>query len=406
MSRLVMTIGSVFRAVRFVRSRTVVLFTLAFTISACSGDFNRFGGQGIQGGQVPVSGETIGTGNVRIALLLPSSATGNAGVAATAMRNAAQLAVSDFQAADIQILVKDTGGTPAGAAAAAQAAISEGAELILGPIFAASVASVAPVAQRSRVPVVAFSTDTNVAGRGVYLLSFLPETDIQRAVSYAAAQGRRSFAAILPEGAYGTIAEGALQEAAARSGGRVIAIERYPPDAQAMVPAVQRLAQAASVADAVLIPDGPAAIPSLAPLLPVNGIDPGRVKLLGSGQWDSQAVRQVDTLIGGWYAAPNPAGWQQFQARYAGSFGQTPPRIVTLAYDAVSLAAALSGGVQGQRYTANVLTNPSGFSGIDGIFRFRRNGTNERGLAIIQITTGGGTQIVDPAPTGFTTSGS
>ena len=42
-----------------------------------------------------------------------------------------------------------------------------------------------------------------------------------------------------------------------------------------------------------------------------------------------------------------------------------------------------------QRFSPEVLTNPSGFAGIDGLFRFRADGTNERGLAVMKVGTGG-----------------
>src|ERR1700736_1506814 len=182
----------------------------------------------------PVPGETLGTGSITVALLLPRSATGNAGQIAQAMKNAADLALREFQTADIQILVKDDAGTAEGARAAASQAVSDGAKLILGPLFAQSVSAAAAVAKPAGIPVVAFSSDATTAGKGVYLLSFLPQNDVVRMVRYAAGQGKRSFAALLPNNGYGTVVEAALQKVVADAGGRVFALERYDLDRVSM----------------------------------------------------------------------------------------------------------------------------------------------------------------------------
>lgn len=393
--------------------RRAVLGALAATglvaLAAC-GDATRFSGGPagpVATGPAPVTGDTIGTGSVKVGLLLPLSATGNAGSTATALRNAAQMAVNDFRNADIQLLVKDTAGTPGGATAAAQAAVAQGAELIVGPLIGASVAAAAPVARSANVPIIAFSSDSSVAGPGVYLLSFLPEDDIRRIVSYAGQSGKRSIAALLPDNAYGTLAQGALQETASRSGARVAVIERYPLDRNQLAAPTQRLAAAAAgTADALLMPDGSDAVSAITPLLSAGGINPQSVQILGSGQWDQPSIRSNPFLVGAWYPGPNPGGWNNFSSRYQATYGASAPRIVTLAYDAVSLAAALTRAPAGNRFTNSVLTNPSGFSGIDGIFRFRRDGTAQRGLAVIEITAGGGTRVIDAAPSRFGGAGS
>src|SRR5207302_3845785 len=137
---------------------------------------------------------------------------------------------------------------------AAQQAISEGAEIIIGPLFAQSVSAVGQVARSHNIPVIAFSTDASVAGRGIYLLSFLPETDVHRIVDFAIARGKRSFAALLPDNAYGTAVEAAFQQEVSRRGGRVLALEKYPSDANRIAEAAGRVAQAVNQVERVLIP--------------------------------------------------------------------------------------------------------------------------------------------------------
>ena len=382
-----------------------VAVSIGIVLAGCSSGDLLSGGIGGLGESPPVQTfDAIGSGSVKVALLLPMSAAGNAGTTARAMKQAAELALFEFNNPDIVLIPKDTQGTAAGATAAAQQAIADGAELIVGPLFARSVAAVGTLARNANVSVIAFSTDSNVAGRGVYLLSFLPNDDISQIVEYAVSRGKTSFAALLPEVAYGTLAEGALRQAAAQYRAQVAAIEKYPADRQSMSEPARRIAEIAKgprpTVSAILMPDGPTALPSLAPVLTANGVDPNKVKFLGSGQWDDPRIGTEPALVGGWYAAPDPAGWRAFVGRYEANYGTAPPRIATLAYDAVSLAAALARQPPGQRYAAEMLTNPNGFSGVDGIFRFQPNGLNQRGLAILEVQPGGG-KVIRPAPKSF-----
>jgi ABC-type branched-subunit amino acid transport system substrate-binding protein len=358
------------------------------------------------GGTAPPAGETAAAaqaadGQVRIALILPLTAQGNAGLAAQSMKNAAEMALAEFKVSNVQLLVKDDGGSSQGAQSAAQQAISEGAEIIVGPLFAQSVSAVGQVARSRTIPVIAFSTDASVAARGVYLLSFLPETDVRRIVSYAASRGKRSFAALMPDNAYGTVVEAAFQQEVARHGGRVVVLEKYPHDANRTAEAVRRVAQAASQIDSIFIPDSPDAVPQVAQALATNGVDLKRVQLIGTGLWgDDTRISSEKLLDGGWYPSPEQTGFRNFSGRYRARYGQDPVRTATLAYDAVALVAALVKTQGMQRFSEQVLTNPSGFAGIDGVFRFRPEGTNERGLAVLRVTPSGG-QVISPAPKSF-----
>jgi branched-chain amino acid transport system substrate-binding protein len=345
----------------------------------------------------------IGTGRIKVGLILPLSGSGNAGIAAQSMRNAAEMALAEYNSQDIQLLVKDDGGSAAGAQQGAQQAIDEGAEIILGPLFALTVGPVGQVARSRGVPVIAFSTDANVAARGVYLLSFLPESDVERIVSFAASQGKRSFAALVPDNAYGTVVEGAFKQAVGRRNGRVVALEHYPLDRGQMLGPARNVALAAKGADAIFIPDGADAVPVVVQALIANGIDPKRVQLLGTGLWEDPQIFSSPALEGAWYAGPDSTGFRNFSARYRTRYGQDPVRTATLAYDAVTLVAALIKSQGAQRFTEEVLTNPSGFAGLDGLFRFRPDGTNQRGLSVLRVSPTGG-QIISPPPKAFTPS--
>jgi ABC-type branched-subunit amino acid transport system substrate-binding protein len=352
----------------------------------------------------PQSGSNIGAGQVKVGLILPLSAGGNAGVAALSMRNAAEMALAEFNNPDLQLLVKDDGGSAPGAQQAAQQALDEGAEIILGPLFAHSVGAVGQLARARNVPVIAFSTDANVAARGIYLLSFLPESDVDRIVGYAVTQGKRSFAAAVPDNAYGTVVEAAFKQTVPRRGGRVVALERYPLDRTQMQAVIRNVATAGNRADAIFLPDGADSVPTAAQTLISAGVDPKKVQLLGSGLWDDPQIFSSPGLDGAWYAAPDSTGFRNFSARYRTRYNQDPVRTATLAYDAVALIAALTKTQGPQRFSEAVLTNASGFNGIDGLFRFRPDGTNQRGLAVLRVAPAGG-QVISPAPKSFTGSG-
>ena len=329
--------------------------------------------------QQPVA---IGNGQVKVGLILPLSASGNAGVAAQSMKNAAEMALAEFQNPNIQLLIKDDGGNPQGAQAGAQQAVDEGAEIILGPLFALSVPAVAQVARTRSISVIAFSTDSSVAGRGVYLLSFLPESDVNRIVEYSASIGKKSFAAMMPDNAYGNVVEVAFRNAASRRGGRVVAFAKYGADRA--TPA-RNVAQQLGQADALLIADDGDSVVATADALTAAGANLHNIQLLGTGLWDNPRVFGSPNLQGGLYAAPDLAGFRAFSGRYRTRYGGEPVRTATLAYDAVALVAALARTQGAQRFSPEVLTNPSGFAGIDGLFRFRQDGTNERGLAVMRV---------------------
>ncbi|GAB1717742.1 MAG: amino acid/amide ABC transporter substrate-binding protein, HAAT family [Nitrobacter sp.] len=345
----------------------------------------------------PQQGVTVGTGQVKVGLLLPLSAAGNASIAARSMKNAAEMALSEFQNPNIQLLVKDDAGSAQGAQQGAQQALDEGAEIILGPLFAASVPATAQAARTRGISVIAFSTDSSVAGRGVYLLSFLPESDVNRIVEYAASVGKRSFAAMVPENAYGNVVEVAFKQTVGRHGGRIAAFEKYGADRAG---AAKNVAQSLRSADALLIADDGDAVVSVADALTAAGANLRNVQLLGTGLWDNPRVFASAALQGGLYAAPDPAGFRSFAGRYRAKFGGEPVRTATLAYDAVALVAALARTQGPQRFAAETLTNPSGFAGIDGLFRFRSDGTNQRGLAVMRVASGGG-QAVAGSPKSF-----
>ena len=377
-----------------------LLGTAGTLLASCSQTSQYLSSTPAQSPQTPLAA-SIGAGQVKAGLILPLSAAGNAGVAGQAMRNAAEMAIAEFNNPNIQLLVKDDGGTAEAARVGAQQAIDEGAEIILGPLFAQSVGFVGQVARARNIPVIAFSTDANVASSGVYLLSFLPESDVDRIVQYAASTGKRSFAALIPDNPYGTVVEAAFKQAVTRrGGGQIVALERYPHDKTAMANPVRSVGQASARADALFIADGGDAVPDVAQALTADEVNLKRLQLLGTGLWDDPRIYSTPSLDGGLYAAPDGVGYRNFSAHYRARYNQDPVRTATLTYDAVALIAALVKTQGPQRFSQQILTSPSGFTGIDGLFRFRPDGTNERGLAVLRVTTSGA-QIAAAPPRSF-----
>jgi hypothetical protein len=339
--------------------------------------------------------EQIGAGSVKMALIVPLTQASGPSVVGASLRNAAQLAYADSGANDVSILVKDDHSTPAGAAAAAQGAVNQGAEIILGPVFAAGVKEAGVVARGAGRPVIAFSTDSSAAARGVYLLSFLVENYVERIISFAAQRDKKSIAALIPENSYGAIALAQFQQSAANHGLRVMTIERYKPGATG--DAVKHIAAVADQIDTLFIPDTPEAMGAISRDLMAANLDSKRVQILGTGLWNDPRAYNLPALQGAWFSAPENGGFNAFASRYRARFNVEPSRIATLAYDAVSLSIALSRTQGSQRFSESVLTNPSGFNGADGVFRFRPDGTNDRGLSVLEIT-GGQAKVISPAP--------
>ncbi len=236
------------------------------------------------------------------------------------MKNAAEMALAEFQNPNLQLLIKDDAGNAQGAQHGAQQALDEGAEIVLGPLFAAAVPAAAQLTRARGVPMIAFSTDSSVAGRGVYLLSFLPESDVTRIIDYASGIGKRSFAAMLPDNAYGNVVEAAFKQEVARKGGRCVAFERYGADRGS---AVRNVAQALGGADALFIADDGDAVVGIADALTAAGANLRRVQCSAPGCGTAAGVRQRRDA-GRPLCRAGPGGFRAFSGRDSAKYGQPP----------------------------------------------------------------------------------
>lgn len=328
----------------------------------------------------------------RVALLVPTSGP-NAGIGRS-IANATQLAILDTKADNVRITTYDTAP---GAAAAATRALADGNTLILGPLLSEDVRAVAPLARRAGVPVLSFSNDVGVAGNGTYVLGFTPAQSIERVVDYARRSGITEFAGLIPSGLYGERASTAFLRAVEGAGGKVTALETYNRGAPAMNAAIARLTR--SQFQAVLIADS-----ATGAVTAVPGIRraSATARILGTELWNSDsAVGGMTALNGSWFASVSDTLYRTYANKYRARFGAAPYRLSTLGYDAVLLTVRIARDWRpGDRFPADRLVDRDGFGGIDGAFRFGRDGVAERALEVQELR-GGTTVTVSPAPQGF-----
>src|SRR5580698_9292762 len=343
----------------------------------------------------PPVGETLGTGPVRVGMVLPLTQNGAPSPIGVSMRNAAQLAINDAGSSSITLMIVDDHSSPDAAAQAAQSELGAGAQLILGPVFANDVRSASAAAKSAGRPMIAFSTDVSVAAPGVYLLSFLIQGYVDRVLQYAVSNGKKSFAIMAPQNEYGNVAAQRFQDMAGNLNVQVVVTARYASGQ--MATAGQQVAAAQGQIDALFIPEQADAMPAVAAALGSASV---KTQLLGTGVWNEPRVLKLPQMQGAWFSAPDNSGFDAFAQRYKAKFNSDPARLATLAYDAVTLAAALARNGGPDSFNQAALTNISGFNGADGVFRFKADGTNERGLAVMEIAEDGA-KVVSPAPRSF-----
>ena len=346
-----------------------------------------------------VEGESVGSGPIRVAMLLPKSASGAAGLAGTELANAAKMAMQDFAGGRFQLVIKDTRGQPSEAASLAFQARDEGATLVLGPLFSANVSSASAVTEPAKIPMIAFSSDIARARPNVYLLSFAPDADIRRTLRYGFSSGANRVVALLPQSSYGRLAEKEMRSVYDQLGGQIVSVVRYPRDAEAITEAARSVAQAAKDANAIYIPEG-----GRVPALVLNALKKAGVRLrdklvMGSGQWTSTSNRN-SVLNGAIYAGADKTNFQTFAERYKQTYGNDPTVTAALGYDAISLTAELIRRSAQAPFSAQNIQSRSGFRGATGIFRFEADGRLQRALVVNRIEAGQPV-IISPAPSGF-----
>jgi len=357
---------------------------------------------------VPSAGPSVGgsgSGSVQVALLVPGgSGQASDELLARSLQNAARLAIADLGGTQVDLRVYNTAGQPAQAAAMAIKAVEEGAQIILGPVFAqeANAAGVAVAAQG--INVLAFSNNPDIAGNNVFVLGPTFDNTAARLASYAVRQGKSKIMIVHDRNTAGDLGRAAIQRGVAAAGGSVVATGSYEFSQNGVTTAAPGIASSAKAAGAqavFLTADTAGALPLVSQLLADNGLSSASVQFVGLTRWDiPTATLALPGVQGGWFALPDPALYAQYQSRYQAAFAEAPHPISGLAYDGIAAIGALIKQNSAGAVSKASLTQGSGFVGVNGIFRLRGDGTNERGLAVAQIR-GGQLVVVDPAPRSF-----
>jgi branched-chain amino acid transport system substrate-binding protein len=340
------------------------------------------------------------SGKMRIALLLPLS--GQAAAVGQALQQAAEMALFDTGAKELALAAYDSGETPESAIEAYRKARSDGTALVLGPLFGTSAKALAPLVSQGGANVVSFSNDEQAAQRGVWIMGIAAPPQVRRVVDYAVDQGIKRFAVFAPQTSYGQQMARTLESQVPLRGGTVAAVEFYDPNSADLGTPARRLA-AAIKGDgklAVLVPVAPPRLSAALSALAAAGIDSKSAQFIGTGVWDVPNIGADAVARGAWYAAPDPARRADFERRFLATYGRPPNRLATLAYDAVALAGNLARLKPGGDFSAEAITNPNGWSGVDGVFRFLPDGRSERALAVIEVQSNRG-MVVSPAPSTF-----
>jgi branched-chain amino acid transport system substrate-binding protein len=340
------------------------------------------------------------SGKTRIALLLPLS--GGAAPIGQAMQQAAEMALFDTGAKELALAAYDSGDSAETAMEAYRKARTDGVAMVLGPLFGTSAKALAPLVAQGGANVVSFSNDETAAQRGVWIMGIAAPPQVRRVVDYSVESGIRRFAAFAPQTSYGEQMVRALESQVAIRGGTVAGVELYDPNSADLVTSAKRLA-AGLKGDgklAILVPVAPPRLSTALAALAAAGLDNKSAQFIGTGVWDVPNVGADAMARGAWYAAPDPARRADFERRFLATYGRPPNRLATLAYDGVALAGNLARLKPGGDFSAEAITNPNGWSGVDGIFRFLPDGRSERALAVIEVQGNRGT-VVSPAPGTF-----
>ena len=333
---------------------------------------------------------------LKVALLTPLS--GTHAKLGQDMLSAAQLSLFAHGGNRVEMMIYDTKGNPDEATSVAHQALQDGAQLFIGPVFSSEVQAISAVTVQAGVPILSFSNSESVAGPTIFTLGFDPKDQIDAILQVAATHGMRHIGAMLPENAYGQLLQESLNNAARAHSVQVSPVVFYTPGAGDFS---QQTAQFKDQPlQGILVPEGGQTLKLITSALLYNDVDMSEIKLLGTGQWDTPATFNDDSLLGGWYAATPPNKRVQFEQKFHQQFGHYPPRIATLAYDAISLAIVLSQQATTPSNMIAALTQPRGFDGMDGAFRLNANGHVDRPLAVLEVATHG-VRVVSPAQSSF-----
>jgi hypothetical protein len=361
---------------------------------------------------VSTSGPAPATGSggaVQVALLIPSgSGQAQDELFGQNLENAARLAMADLSGVTVELKVYRTGGNADTAAMMAKQAVDEGAQVILGPFYSEEANAAGVAVAASGVNVLAFSNNAAIAGGNVFVLGQTFDNTARRLAGYAVRSGKGKILIVHDRNVAGDIGKAAIERGILAAGGTVAGVNSYEFSQNGIVEATTGIVAAARSTGATALfmtADTAGALPLLSQLLVDNGIDRAGVQFIGLTRWDIPAgTLALPGVQGGWFALPDPGLQAQFQERYTAAYGTAPAAVASLAYDGIAAIGALARSSNGGPISREALTQPAGFAGVSGVFRFLSNGTNERGLAVAAIRDNQ-VVVIDAAPRSFAGAG-
>jgi len=341
---------------------------------------------------------------VAVALLVPASSADGGALIARSLENAARLAMADLAGVKIDLRVYDTGGQAGLAAQAAVRAVDEGARIIIGPVFAqAANAAGLAVAQRG-VNILSFSNNASIAGGNVFVLGNTFENTANRLVGYARRQGKANIFVVHGQSTAEELGRDAILAAIQGNGARLAGVASFELSQQGVTQAAPGIAAQARAAqaDAVFMTSGNAgALSFLVEGLANAGLPSSTSQYIGLQRLDiPSSALSLGGIQGSWFALTDPNLTARFNSRYQSAYGGQPHTLAGLAYDAIAAIGALVAAGKRDALSASALTQGSGFIGVNGIFRLRSDGTNQRGMAVARIQNNQ-VVVIDPAPRSF-----
>ncbi|AGT09123.1 penicillin-binding protein activator [Paracoccus aminophilus] len=342
---------------------------------------------------------------VPVALLVPSgSGSADLDWLARSLTNSAKMAAGDAQGATIDLRIYPAGSDPAQAVAQANKAVDEGAKIILGPLFADSANAVGNAVKPRGVNVLSFSNNPDIAGGNLFILGSSFDNVANRLVRYGVKNGKKRILMVAEEDAAGQVGARAIQKAISQNGGTLAGAVNHQVSTSGIDAVIPNIASAANSGnvDAIFVTANQGAVlPYLLDKLNAAGVNSSTTQMMGLTRWDQPAARmQIPGVQGGWFAVPDTTKKAQFDQRYRAAYGEAPHELGSLGYDGVAAISALVRAGKANALTTAGLTQSSGFAGINGTFRLRRDGTNDRALAVGTIRNGQ-LVVLDPAPKSF-----
>lgn len=377
---------------------------LARVAAAASAMFLAACAPGAVGGPGSNTGQKIDPRQpVPVALLVPSGAA-DLDWLARSLSNSAKMAASDAQGATIDLRIYQAGSNPAEAIAQANKAVDEGAKIILGPLFAESANAVGNAVAPRNVNVLSFSNNADIAGGNVFILGSSFDNVANRLVRYGVKNGKRRILMVAEDDTAGQVGARAIERAIKRNGASLAGTANHPVSTSgidAVVPNIVAAANSGNV-DAVFVTANQGAVlPYLLDKLSAAGVSSATTQMMGLTRWDQPAARlQIPGVQGGWFAIPDTRMKAQFDQRYRQAYGETPHELGSLGYDGIAAIAALVRAGKSNALMSSGLTQNAGFTGVNGAFRLRPDGTSERALSVATVQNGQ-VVILDPAPSSF-----